>query len=83
MKNLGFTYWQDGNDCIGYLDDFPAYQTQGSTLENLKTHLADLHSDLIHGLVPEIRESVRQMEDIIKGQTAGLTENKFRQSLGS
>ncbi len=29
-----------------------------------------------------IDEGVRRMEDIIKGQTAGLTEDQFRQVLG-
>jgi|GEM_PF-3222965 len=28
-----------------------------------------------------INEGVRRMEDIIKGQTAGLTERQFRQAL--
>lgn len=28
-----------------------------------------------------IAEGVRRMEDIIKGQTAGLTESQFRQAL--
>ena len=29
-----------------------------------------------------IIEGVRRMEDIIKGQTAGLTEDQFRRALG-
>ena len=29
-----------------------------------------------------INEGVRRMEDIIKGQTVGLTESQFRQALG-
>lgn len=29
-----------------------------------------------------ITEGVRRMEDIIKGQTAGLTESQFREALG-
>lgn len=55
MKNVGFTYWQDGNDWIGYLDEFPEYQTQGTSLENLKEHLADLHKDLTSGVIPNVR----------------------------
>jgi hypothetical protein len=55
MKNTGFTYWQDGNDWIGYLDEFPDYQTQGSSLEDLKAHLADLHKDLTSGVIPNVR----------------------------
>jgi hypothetical protein len=55
MKNTGFTYWQDGNDWIGYLDEFPEYQTQGTSLEDLKAHLADLHKDLTSGVIPNVR----------------------------
>ena len=76
MKNNGFTYWQDGNDWIGYLDEFPDYQTQGSSLEDLKAHLADLRKDLVGGKIPSIHAGVRRMEDIIKGQTPRLTERQ-------
>ena len=55
MKNPGFTYWQDGNDWIGYLDEFPDYQTQGINLDDLKAHLADLHKDLTSGVIPHVR----------------------------
>ncbi len=55
MKNTGFTYWQDGNDWIGHLDEFPDYQTQGTSLDDLKAHLADLHKDLSSGAIPNVR----------------------------
>ncbi len=55
MKKSGFTYWQDGNDWVGYLDEFPDYPTQGSSLEDLKAHLADLHKDLTSGVIPNVR----------------------------
>ena len=55
MKNPGFTYWQDGKDWIGYLDEFPDYQTQGASLDDLKAHLADLHKDLTSGFIPNVR----------------------------
>ena len=55
MKKLGFTYWQDGNDWLGYLDEYPDYLTQGPSLEDLKAHLLDLYQDLASGLVPHVR----------------------------
>ncbi|MEY2878298.1 MAG: hypothetical protein RLZZ15_678 [Verrucomicrobiota bacterium] len=55
MKSLGFTYWQDGGEWIGYLDEFPDYATQGTTLEDLKAHLVDLHHDLASGVIPHVR----------------------------
>jgi len=42
MKIYTFTYWQDGDAWLGYLDEFPDYLTQGESLEDLKAHLADL-----------------------------------------
>jgi len=81
VKSPGFTYWQNGNDWIGYLDEFPDYQTQGSSLEDLKAHLVDLHKELVSGVIPSVQTGVQRMEDIIKGHTAGLTESQFRQSL--
>ena len=55
MKTLGFTYWQDGGDWIGYLDEFPDYLTQGSSLEDLREHLLDLFQDLTSGAIPNVR----------------------------
>jgi len=55
MKTLAFTYWQDGNDWLGYLDEFPDYHTQGKSLADLKDHLIDLYRDLTSGEIPCVR----------------------------
>lgn len=55
MKSTGFTYWQDGDQWIGHLDEFPDYLTQGTSLEDLKAHLADLYQDLTSGVIPNVR----------------------------
>jgi hypothetical protein len=55
MKTKDFTYWQDGDAWLGYLDEFPDYLTQGSSLADLKEHLADLYRDLSAGEIPCIR----------------------------
>jgi hypothetical protein len=55
MKTKNFTYWQDGDAWLGFLDEFPDYQTQGVSLDDLKAHLADLHSDLTSGEIPCVR----------------------------
>ncbi len=52
---ISFTYWQDGNDWLGHLDEFPDYITQGTSLEDLKAHLADIHRDLKSGEIPAVR----------------------------
>ncbi len=46
MAEIGFTYWQDGKDWLGYLDEFPDYPTQGESLLDLQTHLLDLQREL-------------------------------------
>lgn len=55
MKTTGFTYWQDGAFWVGYLDEFPDYATQGTSLEDLKEHLADLYRELASGSIPNVR----------------------------
>ena len=56
MRLVKYTFWQDGEFFIGYLNEYPDYQTQayskGELLENLKDLLADIES----GEVPFIRK---------------------------
>ncbi|MEK7251317.1 MAG: hypothetical protein AAB209_12945 [Bacteroidota bacterium] len=35
MKTIKFTYWQDGEYFIGYLNDYPDYRTEGFSKEEL------------------------------------------------
>jgi hypothetical protein len=55
MKTMDFTYWQDGEAWLGYLDEFPDYLTQGESLADLKEHLADLYRELSSGEIPCVR----------------------------
>jgi hypothetical protein len=55
MKKMDFTYWQDGDAWLGYLDEFPDYLTQGVSLADLKEHLADIYRDLSSGEIPCVR----------------------------
>jgi hypothetical protein len=55
MTTLPFTYWQDGDAWLGYLDEFPDYITQGESFDDLKEHLADLYRDLNSGEIPCVR----------------------------
>jgi predicted RNase H-like HicB family nuclease len=51
MKTIKYTFWQDGEFFIGFLNDYPDYETQGFSkeelLENLKSLLADIESEEI------------------------------------
>jgi predicted RNase H-like HicB family nuclease len=55
MKTASYTYWQEGAQWIGHLDEFPDYATQGETLEDLKEHLTDLYRELNSGEIPSVR----------------------------
>ncbi len=41
-----YVYWQENNQWLGYLEEFPDYWTQGETVDDLKEHLQDLFEDL-------------------------------------
>ncbi|MGC2627387.1 MAG: hypothetical protein WA269_11150 [Candidatus Udaeobacter sp.] len=56
MGSLGFTYWEDEDMCLGYLDQYPDYVTQGNSPANMKEHLLDLYKDLSSGAIPNVRQ---------------------------
>jgi predicted RNase H-like HicB family nuclease len=51
MKTIKYTFWQDGEFFICFLNDYPDYETQGYSkeepLENLKSLLKDIESQVI------------------------------------
>lgn len=51
MRTIKFTYWQDGDFFIGFLNEYPDYQTQGETKEELAENLKDLLADFESGQV--------------------------------
>ena len=55
MKGQRFVYWQDGEFWLGYLEEFPDYMTQGTSLNDLREHLRDLHADLTSVQIPAVR----------------------------
>ena len=57
MRTIKFTYWQDGDFFIGFLNEYPDYQTQGITKEELAENLKDLLSDFESGQVPHVRKT--------------------------
>jgi predicted RNase H-like HicB family nuclease len=61
MKTTKFTYWQDGDFYLGFLNEYPDYQTQGLSKEELIHNLKDLLADFESGEVPYIRK----VEDLV------------------
>jgi predicted RNase H-like HicB family nuclease len=53
---MQYTFWQDGDFFIGYLNDYPDYQTQGYSKEELIENLKDLLNDLESEEVPFIKK---------------------------
>lgn len=56
MKTIRYTYWQDGDYYLGFLNDYPEYQTQGMSKEELINNLKSLLADLESGEIPYIRK---------------------------
>jgi len=61
MRTIKYTYWQDGDYFLGYWLDYPDYQTQGQTKDELISNLKDLLQDIETGTVPFIRK-VEELE---------------------
>lgn len=55
MRVLEYTYWQDSEFFLGHLNDYPDYETQGLSKEELIENLKDLLIDLESDRVPFIR----------------------------
>ena len=56
MRTVQYTFWQDGEFFIGYLNEYPDYQTQAYSKEELLDNLRDLLADVESGEVPFIRK---------------------------
>jgi predicted RNase H-like HicB family nuclease len=50
-----YTYWQDDDMWLGYLEEYPDYWTQGETEEELRENLLDIYGDLENGMIPNVR----------------------------
>ncbi len=55
MTLLKYTYWQDDEMWLGYLEDYPDYMTQGETKEELQENIKDIYQELINGTIPSVR----------------------------
>ena len=54
-KLISYTYWQDENIWLGYLNDYPDYMTQGNSMKELQENLLDTYRELTSGYIPAIR----------------------------
>jgi predicted RNase H-like HicB family nuclease len=61
MRTLEYTFWQDGEFYLGHLNDFPDYETQAYSKDELVENLKDLLIDLESNEVP----FVRRVEELV------------------
>jgi predicted RNase H-like HicB family nuclease len=54
-KKMKFTFWKDGEFYLGFLNDYPDYETQGMTKEELVENLKALLEDVESGEISYIR----------------------------
>ena len=55
MNTIRYSYWQDGDVWLGYLEEFPDYMTQGQTFEELQDNLKDIYQEVTSGSIPGVR----------------------------
>jgi hypothetical protein len=56
MRTIKYTFWQDDHYWLGYLNDYPDYQTQAYSKDELLENLRDLLVDIESAQVPFIRK---------------------------
>jgi hypothetical protein len=56
MRNVKYTFWQDGEFFLGYLNEYPDYWSQGYSKNELMENLRDLLIDMESGEVPFVRK---------------------------
>jgi len=56
VKATKYVYWQEGDVWIGYLEEYPDYWTQGTSLDELEENLRDLYEELTGGAIPCVRK---------------------------
>lgn len=56
MRTIKYTFWRDGEFFIGFLNDYPDYETQGFSKEELLSNLKSLLEDIEIEDIPFIRK---------------------------
>ena len=55
MGTIKFVCYQEDNMWVGWLEEYPDYRTQGTSIEELKENLKDIYEDVSTGKVPHVR----------------------------
>ncbi len=57
MMKISIIYKEENDWYIGHIQEYPDYESQGKTLDELKDNLLDIYGDIKKGLVPEAKPS--------------------------
>ena len=52
MRTVSYTFWQDSDHYLGFLNEYSDYCTQGTSKDDLLESLKDLLTDLESGEIP-------------------------------
>ena len=55
MSTAKYVYWRDGDQWLGFFEEYPDYMTQGESIEDLQANLKDLFGGLTGGEIMGIR----------------------------
>lgn len=66
MRKTKITFWNDGDFFIGFLNDYPDYETQAYSKEELLENLRSLLKDIETGEIPFIRKVEELANSIMK-----------------
>ena len=50
---INIVYKQENGWFVGHIQEYPEYETQGKTLDELKDNLIEIYNDIQNGLVPD------------------------------
>lgn len=54
---IKIVYKEEGEWYVGHIQEYPEYESQGKTLDELKENLLDIYNDIRQGLVSDVEPS--------------------------
>ena len=54
---INIVYKEEKGWFVGHIQEYPDYESQGKTLEELRNNLIEIHDDIRKGLVPDTEPS--------------------------
>lgn len=54
---ISIVYKEEDGWYTGHIQEYPDYESQGKTLDELKKNLIEIYNDIKKGLVPDVKPS--------------------------